>query len=132
MVAYADPELLISAWLHERTDRKAWCDPVLPHNWDFTAPIYHVQRGQGEGDIALSLDSMILDLDTLAKNADHARAAANVAWSLMRFELPRHTFDNGIFCTGVQTLSSPFWAPATGVYRRSAAYRVILHGVVVG
>jgi hypothetical protein len=130
MVAYADPELLISEWLHEQTGRKAWCDPELPHNYSFTAPIYHVQRGQGEGDNVLTLDSAIIDLDTLAQNADHARSAAQEAWSLMRLTLPLHVFDGGIFITGVQTLSAPCWTPATGVYRRSAAYRVFLHGLI--
>lgn len=130
MVAYADPELLITAWLHLRTGRKAWADPELPSNTTFTAPVYHVQRGQGEGDIALSLDSVLLDVDTLARDADHARAAAHEAWSLIRFELPHHTWPNGITVSGTATVTAPFWAPATGVYRRSATYRVTLHGVI--
>jgi hypothetical protein len=130
MVAYADPELLIAEWLHQRTTRQAWADPRLPGDWTFKAPVYHVQRGQGEGDVALSLDAVILDVDALAKNADHARQAAQDAWALIRFELPRYTWPNGITVSGTATVSAPFWAPATGVYRRSATYRVTLHGVL--
>jgi hypothetical protein len=130
MVTYADPELLLSALLHEVTGHKAWADPILPDNWPFTAPLYHVQRGQGEGDLALSLDSVLLDLDTYAKNADHAREAAQQAWAWVRFELPHYTWPSGITVSGTATVTPPFWAPATGVYRRSATYRVILHGVI--
>lgn len=127
---YADPELLLAKWLHEQTDHRVHADPNLPSNWNWTAPLYHVQRGQGEGDTYLSLDSVLLDIDTYAKNADHARAAAQQAWGLIRFTLPHYTWPSGVTVSGTSTIAAPFWAPATGVYRRSATYRVILHGVV--
>jgi hypothetical protein len=127
---YADPELLIAQWVHDRTNRKTWADPVLPTNHDFTAPIGHFQRAPGEGDVALTLDAVLLDVDWLAKVADHAREAAEQTRSLLRLTLPLHTFSNGIFVTGVSTVTAPFWAPAIGVFRRSATYRVMLHGMV--
>lgn len=127
---YADPELLISTWLGAQLNRKTWADPELPHNWNFAAPIGHVQRAPGEGDTALTLDSVLLDIDWLAKVADNARDCAERTRALMRLTLPLHTFDGGPFVTGVQTVTAPCWAPATGVFRRSATYRVWLHGLV--
>ncbi len=76
----------------------------------------------------LLLEEQLTDEERLVR--DTARDYAHQAWNLLRLTLPLHTFDNGVFCTGVQTVTAPFWGPATGVYRRSASYRVILHGVV--
>lgn len=126
---YADPELLIAQWLHDQTGQLVHADPNIEKYLPFTAPVGHVQRGAGEGDFALTLDSVLLDVDWLAKDADHARDWAGRTWNLLRFQLPRTTFTNGILVTGVFTLTAPYWAPATGVYRRSAAYRVMLAGV---
>jgi hypothetical protein len=127
---YADPELLVSDWLKTRTGKKTWADPRLPHNYDFTAPIGHVQRGAGSGDTALSLDSVVLDIDWYAKVADHARVLAQQTWAEMRLNLPHYTWSNGVTVSGVSTLTAPFWAPDPSVFRRSATYRVILHGLV--
>jgi hypothetical protein len=127
---YADPELLISTWLGAQTGKKTWADPVLPSTWTFAAPIGHVQRGAGEGDTVLTLDSVLLDIDWIAKVADHARECAEQTRALMRLTLPLTTFEGGPFVTGVQTVMAPCWTPATGVYRRSATYRVWLHGIV--
>ncbi len=130
MGGYADPELLISAWLRDRLGCKVWADPRLPADWDFTAPIGHVQRGQDTGDSALTLDSAILDVDFLAKIADNARQMANQARTELRLHLPNHTWPNGITVSGVETVAAPFWAPDPNVYRRSATYRVVLHGML--
>ncbi len=130
MAGYPDGEALVSRWLHEQTGAQVYDDPDISQYMPFREPVAHVQRAAGEGDTRLTLDSMILDVDWFAEVADRAREYARQAWSLLRFELPLTTFDNGIFVTGVQTISAPSWAPATGVYRRSAAYRVILHGLI--
>jgi hypothetical protein len=127
---YADPELLISEWIKDRTGKKTWADPRLPHNYDFTSPIGHVQRGAGGGDTALSLDSVVLDIDWYAKIADHARVLAQQTWAEMRLNLPLTTFANGIFCKAVFTVTAPFWGPDPSVFRRSATYRVVLHGLI--
>jgi hypothetical protein len=115
--------------VHQQTSRKTWADPVLPTN-DFTAPLGHFQRAPGEGDTALTLDSVLLDVDWYARVADHARKAAEQTRSLLRLTLPLHTFAGGPFVKSVFTVTAPFWAPATGVFRRSATYRIFLHGLV--
>lgn len=129
MSGYADPELLVATWLGERLNLKTWANPNLPHDWQFTAPIGHVQRGQGFGDTALTLDECLLDISWYAADPDHARAAAEATRTEIRLNLPRHTFSNGAFVTGTFTVSAPTWAPDPKVYRRAAAYRVILHGM---
>nr|WP_221374401.1 hypothetical protein [Actinoplanes polyasparticus] len=130
MAGYADGELLVAQWLQQQVGAQVHADPDVTRYLPFSEPVGHVQRGAGEGDTQLTLDFMVLDVDWYADEADHAREYAHRTWNLMRFDLPRHVFGNGIFVTGVSTLSAPSWAPATGVYRRSAAYRIILHGVV--
>lgn len=130
MTGYADPELLLATWIHDLLSIKVWADPALPDTWRFEAPVAHVQRGQGLGSPALSLDDVTLDIDTYAANANHARATANLIWSAMTLDLPRTSFDNGIFCKMSVAISPPFWAPDPKVFRRAAAYRVILHGLV--
>lgn len=130
MTGYADPELLIATWLHGRLGKNVRADPRLPADWNFTAPIGQVQRGQGEGDFLLTLDSVLLDVDWYAKVADHAREMAERTRSELRLNLPLHTFDNGVLVKAVQTVAAPRWAPDPSVFRRSAAYRVILSGVI--
>lgn len=130
MTGYADAETLVAGWLHERVGQKTWADPRLPGNYPFTAPIGHIQRGAGGGDTAITLDSVILDVDWYAKDADHARRAAEQTRAELRLNLPLYTFDNGIFCKAVFTVTAPFWAPDPTVFRRSATYRVILHGML--
>ena len=132
MATYADPELLVSRWLEERLGRKVWADNRLQGDWWTMAPVALLTRGFGEGDTQLTLDAGTYDLDWYGKNADHVREWAEKARGALRFELPLHTFENGIFVTGVQTISAPSWAPEfeRGVYRRTAAYRVIMHGIV--
>ena len=127
---YADPELLVAEWLHGQLSVKTWADPELPERWDYTAPLVWIQRGQGSGDTVLTLDDVLLDVAVLAKIADNARETAELVRREIRLNLPLTTFDNGVFCTGSSTFSAPSWAPATGVFRREATYRVILHGVV--
>jgi len=133
---YADAETRIADWLKTRLHPvenhavKMWADPRLPQNWPFTAPIGHVQRGPGEADAALTLDSCLLDIDYYAKNADHARRVAEQTRGLIRLVLPRFTWPDGVTVSGTATISPPFWIPDPSVYRRSATYRVILHGMV--
>jgi hypothetical protein len=133
---YPDAETRIANWLHDHLippdgqTYKLWADPRLPQNWPFTAPLGHVQRGPGEADTALTLDSVLLDVDWYAKNADHARSAAELTRSLIRLTLPRFTWTDGVTVSGTATLTAPFWAPDPAVYRRSATYRVILHGMI--
>jgi hypothetical protein len=130
MTGYADGELLVAEWLQNQVGAQVTADPDFLQFAPFQEPVGHVQRAPGEGDTVLTLDSMLLDVDWYAELADHARDCAHQTWNLLRLSLPLHTFDNGVFCTGVSTVTAPFWAPATGVYRRSAAYRVILHGLI--
>lgn len=130
MTAYADPELTLAEWLHTQLDIKTWADPRLPDNWRYTAPIAHVQRGAGVGSVPLSLDDVTLDIDVYAANADHARATADAIWSAMVFTLPATTFASGVFVTSSTATMQPIWAPDPKIYRRSATYRVILHGVL--
>ncbi len=128
---YADAETRIAGWLGDQlTGFKLWADPVLPHNWNFTAPIGHVQRSPGEGDAALTLDSAILDVGWYAADADKARKLAERTRWLIRFELPKFTWADGVTVNGTSTITAPFWGADPSVYRRSASYRVILHGVV--
>ena len=130
MGGYADPERLVADWLHERLGCKMWADPRLPADWPFDAPLGHVQRGQDTGDAALTLDMAILDVDFYAKVADHARQAADRARTELRLNLPGHTWPSGVTVSGVTTVAAPFWAPDPNVYRRSATYRVVLHGLL--
>lgn len=129
MTGYSDPEMVIGDWLRTTLNVKVWCDPRPPDNRWITAPWVWVQRGQGGGGLALSLDDVLLDCDSYAANADHARELGQKVWAAMTLQLPRTTFDNGLFCTASTTFSAPSWAPDPK-YRRAAAYRVILHGCV--
>lgn len=129
MTMYADGETRLTAWLHDKLGCKMWADPRLPHNYDFTAPIGHLQRSAGEGDGVLTLDSGIYDLDFYGADADRVRGYAEHARAALRLELPGYTWDDGVTVSGVFTMSAPFWAPDPSVYRRSAAYRVIIHGM---
>ena len=127
---YADPELLVSAWVGEQVGHKTWADPRLPANWKFTAPIGHFQRGQGEGDTQLTLDVVLLDVSWYAADADHARECAELTRSELRLNLPLHTFPSGVFVKSVQTVMAPCWLPDPSVYRRGATYRIFLHGLM--
>jgi hypothetical protein len=130
VTGYADPETLVSAWLNDALGIKTWADPILPSTWRFEAPVAHVQRGRGLGAVPLSLDDVTLDIDTYAANADHARRTAGDIWTAMTLDLRLHTFENGVFCTFSGALTPPMWTADPKVFRRSAAYRVILHGFV--
>ena len=130
MAGYSDPELLLTRWLKDKLDLKTWCDPELPENWNFTAPIGHIQRGQDIADSPLSLDFALLDISWYAAKADHARQAADRCRNAMRLELPLTTFSNGVFVRSVQTIMAPSWILNPRHCRRAAAYRVELHGFV--
>ncbi|BAL87299.1 hypothetical protein AMIS_20790 [Actinoplanes missouriensis 431] len=144
MPDYADAEILIGHWLQDQigSTNKVWMDPTLPRNWQFEAPLIHVQRAADEGDTQLTLDTALLDIDIYGAVADNCRALGEQIRTLMRFHLPHHTFTNGIFVTGVETVAAPCWLPfrdsggsnrsaiSATVARRGAAYRVILHGVI--
>jgi hypothetical protein len=131
MTGYADPELLVSKWLATRLGIKVYVDPVLPANSWAMAPVAHMLRGRDQGDTQLTLDVALLDVDVYAANADHARQTAENIRGVLRLELPGHTFLNGVAVSGVTTVMAPCWTPDPKIYRRSASYRVVLHGVVV-
>lgn len=126
---YSDPEVLIARWLHDLLGVKTWSDPRLPSNARFTEPVAHVQRGQSLATLAKTLDDVTLDVDVYAHVADHARDTAARICTAMEFVLPKYTFPNGLFVTGVTATLRPIWAPDPAVYRRTATYRVILHGL---
>lgn len=129
MTAYADPELLIAEWLSAVTELKIWTEPRWQGNERFLSAVALLQRAPGRDDLALTLDEATLDVDVYAANPEHARTAANDIWSAMTFQLPRTTFANGVFVKAVRA-SPPHWAPDPKVYRRTATYRVMLHGVI--
>lgn len=131
MTGYGDPELLISAWIHTTLGVKTWADPALPSDWSFTAPIAHVQRGAGAGQVPLSLDDITLDVDVYSAKADTARETAADIWAAMTLQLPLTTLPTGQLVKLSQAVTPPFWAPDPKVYRRTAAYRVLLHGFSV-
>ncbi len=130
MTGYADPEILIGTWLHAQTGLKVYVDRDFNGNERSLAAVAHLQRAPGSDDVALSLDDVLLDIDVYAADSDHARNAANTIWSAMTFQLPRTTFDNGVFVTRSVAVTRPCWAPDPTLKRRTAAYRVILHGIV--
>lgn len=130
MTGYGDPELLVGRWLRDRLNIKVFLDPNLPADWPFTAPIAHLQRGSGLGASPLSLDDVVLDIDVYAAKADSARKTADDIWSAMTLGLQLTTFPNGVLVKLSQAVSQPTWAPDPKVYRRTAAYRVLLHGFV--
>jgi hypothetical protein len=129
MVSYADPETMVAEWLRDTLDVKVWADPKPPSDRWTTAAWLWVQRGQSPTGLALTLDDVLLDCDAYAATADHARLLGQRTRTAMMLQLPHHTFDNGLFVTGVTTESAPAWAPDP-TFRRAAAYRVILHGLV--
>jgi hypothetical protein len=130
VTGYADPELLVSKWLAVRLGIKVFVDPVLPANSWAQAPVAHMLRGRDQGDAQLTLDVALLDVDVYSAIPDHARETAEAIRGVLRLELPRYTFDNGAFVTAVQTVMAPCWTPDPKVSRRSASYRVGLHGMV--
>lgn len=127
---YADPETRIAEWLHTKLKCKMWADRDLPANYDFTAPIGHLQRAAGEGDSVLTLDTAVLDLDFYGRDADRVRAYAEQARYEIRLNLRGYTWPDGVTVNGATTISAPTWAPDPQVFRRTAAYRVILHGLI--
>lgn len=129
---YPDPETLIADWLHDQLDCKMWADPILPQPWEFTAPLGHVQGGSGGAEIALTLDAALLDVDFYAAKAEHARDYANRARSELLLTLPGHTWPSGVTVSAVTTVTAPFWAPDPKVFKRSATYRVVFHGLIAG
>lgn len=128
---YGDPEILVGKWLQGALGGgvKVWMDPKPPSDRWITAAWVWVQRGQGGGGLALSLDDVLLDCDAYAANADHARKLGQDVWAAMTLRLPLTTFDNGIMVTSCKAFSAPSWAPDPK-YRRAAAYEVVLHGFV--
>lgn len=130
MSDYGDPELLIAGWIVSELGIACRADPNLrPDSWAM-APVAHVQRGQGAGRLALTLDDCTLDVDVYSSVAAHARETAQRIWVAMTLELPLTTFENGIFVTHVSATTAPCWAPDPSAFRRTAAYRVILHGLI--
>ncbi len=130
MIGDADAEVLLADWLHTRLGYKIWRDPVFPANAWATAPAGHLLRGQDFDTSPLALDRGLFDLDFYAAQPDKAREAARRALMALTLDLPLHTFSNGLLCKSVSVLTSPFWAPAVGVSRRSATYRIVLHGYI--
>lgn len=130
MIGDAEPEVLIGKRLHTLTGYKIWTDPELPGNERFTAPMGHLQRSSDSSGAQITLDAGLYDLDFYAQDADKARDAARKALNALVYQLPRYTWPNGLLCKSVGVPTLPFWAPATGVRRRSATYRIILHGFV--
>lgn len=130
MTGYADPELLVGQWLRDTLNIKVWDDPNPPSNRPFTAPIAHLLRGRSANVVPRSIDDVLLDCDVYAAIADHARNAAMRIWAAMTLQLPLHTFANGVFVKSATATPPPFWIPDPRAYRRSATYRVILHGFV--
>lgn len=129
MTSWADPEILVGEWLRDAVPCKVWLDPNPPAaHWNLAAWAW-VQRAQGGDTLALTLDDVLLDIDVYAAEADHARNLANDIWAAMTLRLPRHTFPNGYFVTSCRAFTPPCWAPDPK-YRRTAAYSVILHGVL--
>lgn len=129
MTAIPDPETLIATWLKTAiVGLKVWADPRLPPNERFTAPITHLQRAPSLGASPLTLDDVQLDADTYAAEADHARDVAGKVWKALLLDLPLTTLPGGIFVKHVSVPSPPRWTPDPKVYRRSASYRVVLHG----
>ncbi len=130
LLTYGDPELLVANWIVATLDIPARADPDMRADYWADAPVAHVQRGQGFGTAPLSLDDVTLDIDVFGARADHVRDAAHRIWMAMLMQLPLTTFGNGIFVKHVSAISAPVWSPDPSAKRRSAAYRVILHGVV--
>jgi len=127
---YADPEVLIGRWLQTLLNVKVRVDPGLPDQWKYTAPLVHVQRGQSTATLALTLDDVTLDVDVYAENADHARKTAQDVGTALELHLPKTTFLDGVTVTYAAAITRPLWAPDPALFRRTAAYRIILHGLV--
>jgi hypothetical protein len=130
MSSYADPELLVGRWINTELGVKVCVDPRLPHNAWATAPIAHIQRGAGFGAAALTLDDVTLDVDVYSAVADHARETAAEIWAAMTLQLPRLTLPGSIFVKKVECPMPPIWAPDPKIFRRSASYRLVLHGLL--
>ena len=126
---YADPELILADWIRDTLSVKVWADPKPPADRWINAPWVWVQRGQAPNGLALTLDDVLLDCDSYAAVADHARDLGQRVRNAMMLTLPLTTFPNGLFVKRVSTESAPAWAPDPG-FRRAAAYRVILHGLI--
>lgn len=130
MIGDAEPEVLIGKRLHTLTGYKIWTDPELPGNERFTAPMGHLQRASDSSGSQITLDAGLYDLDFYAQDADKAREAARKAHMALTLALPSTMLSGLIFVKSVQVQTAPFWAPSTGVKRRSASYRIYLHGFV--
>lgn len=129
MAEYPDPETTIGEWLRDTLQIKVWLDPDPPSNAWTTAAWLWVQRAPSGFDMPLTMDEALLDCNAYAKEAGHARTLGQKVWAAMTLQLPRHTFDNGLFVKRVKAEPAPFWAPDPQ-YRRSASYRVTLHGLI--
>lgn len=130
-LSYGDPELLIAEWIAGTLDIPARADPDLRPDWWADAPVAHVQRSAGFGNMPLTLDDPIIDVDVYSAVAAHAREAAHRIWVAMTLNLPRHTFQpSGVFVMRVGA-TPPAWAPDPTAFRRTAAYSLVLHNLVV-
>jgi hypothetical protein len=129
VAGYADPELAIAEWLHQQIGSKVWTSWKLPSNERFLAPLTHVLRAPSLGALAIPLDEVLLDADTYSADEDTCREVSRLVWNTMVFQLPGTTFDNGVFVKKC-TATPPTWAPDPSVYRRTAAYTLVLHGLV--
>lgn len=130
MTGYADPELLVGDWIRDTLGIVVREDPNLRHDSWSLAPVAHIQRSPGGFGAPLTIDDVLLDVDVYAATADHARATAGRIWAAVTLDLPLHTFSNGAFVKAATVQTAPFWGPITKGFRRSATYRVILHGLV--
>lgn len=129
MSGYADPEILVGEWLRDQLNVKVWCDPDPPSDQWTKAPWVWVQRGQSPNDLALTLDDVLLDCDSYAAVADHARDLGTRVRNAMMLALPKTTLPGGLLVARVSAASAPAWAPDPK-YRRAAAYRVVTHGLI--
>ncbi|WP_433730993.1 hypothetical protein ACQP2Y_21545 [Actinoplanes sp. CA-051413] len=129
MSGYADPELAVAEWLRDTLNVKVWADPKPPSDRWANAPWLWVQRGQTPNGLALTLDDVLLDCDAYSAEADHARELGQRVRDAMVLQLPLTTFTDGLFVKQVTTESAPAWAPDPK-FRRAAAYRLVMHGLV--
>jgi len=129
VTGYADPELLITEWMRDTIGGKFWTSYHLPPNERYVAPLTHVLRDISPNDLPLTLDDVLLDANTYAADEDRCKAVSLDIWNAMVFKLPGTVFGNGVLVKHCRA-TPPIWAPDPSVYRRTAAYRVILHGVI--
>ena len=124
-MAYVDVEQLLTTYIAARRGCRAVTE--LPADLTGNLPLAQVRRIAG-GDLTLTLDAVIVDVDVYAADRASAHVLAEQIRTDFRTNLTGYRFGGGTVAR-VETINGPYWVPYdnTNLRRYTAAYRVTVH-----